>query len=297
MEVSRILAKMGIPESSLYDRTNDGELYRDELRPSLSEDEIDQAIKLRRFLRGLMVVTGDPGSGKGLFGHVIAYKIKSCFQGRKALLDHKPREPFGLYLPFDEKFLNEELGKMSELSSMRVGEIPKEIDRKDSKRIKDISTLADKWVQSKEGEIYLSKSVIVLEEFKRYMHNRRPMSPLGITLGHIITWWRHLDILIIGMTPFLNEIDKKACQQYITHQVQCAWGSDGCAWCYIHQTSWVNEKGVIKVSRRPTVMPIDGWKERPELGVSHVDNEGQHHYRYFDLYNSTFLPSINPARR
>lgn len=296
-EVRQILKGMGISEEDLYDRSSDTDLYNDALRPNLTEEEIEDAIRLKRFKRGLMVVTGDPGSGKGLFANMMSYKMKRYYDGCKALLDYKAREPFGPYLPFDDLFLNQELGKMAEQSKVR-SDIPQEIDRKDSKKIKEISSLAEKWVRSREGEIYLSNSVLVLEEFKRYMHNRRPMNPLGITLGHIITWWRHLNILIIGMTPFLNEIDVKACQQYITHEVKCTWGTDNNAWCSIYQTSWVSSQGVLRVQKRPTLMPINGWLERPELGLKYVDENGEEHYnRYYDLYNSTFLPSIEPARR
>jgi len=297
-EVRAILSEMGLSEESLYDQSEAGELYDDQLRPNLTEEEIEDAIRMKRFIRGVMMVTGDPGSGKGVFGHVLPWKIKRYFLRRKVLLDHKPRPVFGPYLPFDDKFLKEELGKMAEMSNVR-GEIPKEIDRKDKKRIKTISGLADKWVRSKQGEVYLSNSVLVLEEFKRYMHNRRPMNPLGITLGHIITWWRHLDILILGMSPFLNEIDRKACQQYITHEVRCTWQSDSTALCNVYQTQWVGSRGVLRIQSKPTPIVIDGWRERIELGVSYVEDADDekviHHHRYFDLYNSTFLPSIKSA--
>lgn len=297
-EVRRILHDMGLSEDSLYDRSDTGELYDDRLRPNLSEEEIEDAMNLRRFIRGLMVVTGDPGSGKGLLSNMLAWKIKHYFTGRKALLDYKPRPPFGPYLPFDDKFLHEELAKMAELSNVRMGQIPEEIDRKDNKRIKDVSELSLKWVRSKQGEVYLSNSVLVLEEFKRYMHNRRPMNPLGITLGHIITWWRHLNILIIGMTPFLNEIDVKACQQYITHEVRCSWATNNIAKCKVFQTMWISAKGVLRIQRKPTLILIDGWLERPELGVSDIDEDGkEHYYRYIDIYNSVFLPSMKSGGR
>lgn len=281
-EVRRILQGMGLSEAAIYDESGaDESLYSDEIYSYLTPEEIEDAVFIRRFLRGLMLVTGLQGSGKGLLGHVIPYKIKRYFVGRKALLDHKPRSAFGPYLPFDEAFLHNELAKMAELSRVRIGEIPEQIDRKDKKRIKDISLLADKWVRSKEGEVYLKKSVLVLEEFKRYMHNRRPMNPLGITLGHIITWWRHLDMLIIGMTPFKREIDAISCLPNVTHEARCKWTEDGRACCDIHQTVWVGDKGVLNVEGLPVRIVIDGNKRWPQF-----DN-----IRFFDLYNSKFLPS------
>lgn len=298
-EVRDILSEMGLSEDRLYDQSDASSMYDDRLRPNLSEEEIEDAIKLKRFLRGLMLVTGDPGSGKGVFGHVLAWKIKRFFAGRKAVLDHKPRQPFGPFLPFDDEFLKDELGKMAEMSNMR-GEVPMEMDRKDEKRVKAVSKLADSWVRSERGQVYLSKTVLLLEEFKRYMYNRRSMNTWAITLGNIITWWRHLDILVVGMTPFLNEIDRKACQQYITHEVRCTWQSDATALCNVYQTQWVGSKGVLRIQAKPTPIVINGWLERPALGVSHIENgeDGEkieHHNRFFDLYNSTFLPSMKPS--
>ncbi len=285
-EVREVLRKMKIKEENLFDYTGDGdELYKDGLRPLLAEWEIDDAMKMKRFIRGVMLVLGDPGSGKGLFGNTVAWKIKRYFAGRKALLDYKPRPAFGLYLPFDEEFLHNELGKMAEFSKVK-GELPNEIDRKDKKRIDTVKGVAEKWVTSKEAEVYLSNSVLVLEEFKRYMHNRRPMNPMGITIGHIITWWRHLDILILGMTPYKREIDAISCLPYVTHEVRCSWESSGTAGRYsIYQTQWVSSKGVLRVSARPFTMRIDGAMEREVLGNK----------CYFELYNSKFLPSIGPA--
>lgn len=289
-EVRQILHKMGLSEATLYDESPSDNLYEDRLRPDLSEWEIEDAMHKRRFIRGMMLITGDPGSGKGLFANTLAWKIKRYYEGRKALLDYKPRPLFGPYLPFDEEFLKGELSKMAELSKVRISEIPNNIDREDTEKIKDVSKLANEWVRSKRGGIYLSNSVLVLEEFKRYLHNRRPMNPMGITIGHIITWWRHLDILIVGMTPFKREIDRISCLPYVTHEVRCTWQTDGRAKCTIFQTKWVSSKGILVMARgKGTSMPIviDGWKERPELG-------GQ---RYFDLYNSKYLPALVTSGR
>ena len=103
-------------------------------------------------------------------------------------------------------------------------------------------------------------------------------------------------MLILGMTPFLNEIDVKACQQYLTHEVRCSWQGEGVAKAAIYQTMWASRKGVLRYQGRPTVMFIDGTKECPELGVKYTDDTGDHYYSYFEIYNSHFLPSIKPAR-
>lgn len=286
-EVRSILGEMGLLESSLYDYSETGDnIYDDKLRLGLTEDEVEDAINLKRFLRGVMLVTGDPGGGKGLFTNVLSWKIKRYFEGRKVLLDYKPKPLFGPYLPFDDRFIDAEFQKIADLSNVR-GEIPKEIDRRDKKRIKGMHLLADTWLESKAGQVYLGNGVLVLEEFKRYLHNRRSMNPMGITLGHIITQWRHFDVLIVGMTPFRNEIDVKACLQYLTHEVRCSWQSDGTALCNIYQTQWIGSRGILRMEGRPVAVRVDGWRERAELN-------GQ---RYFDLYNSTFLPSMKPTGR
>lgn len=284
-DTRRILARLGIKEAHLYDYTDEGDdIYADTLNPDLSEAEIEDALKVRRFRRGVMLVTGPPGGGKGLLGHTMAWKLKRYFKGVKALLDHKPKPAFGPYLPFDEGFLHEELAKMAKISEVNIKTIPTEIDRDDKKRLKDISALANKWVTSEAAEVFLRNSVLLLEEFKRYLHNRRPMNPMGITIGHIITWWRHLDILILGMTPQKREIDAISCLPLVTHEVRCSWQPSGLAKCSVYQTHWVSSRGVLNVQGRPVTIYIDGWKQRDELGGA----------RYIDIYNSKFMPSSKP---
>ena len=269
---------------------SEDDIYNDRLCEGLPGELVDLALKVVRFLRGLMLVTGLPGSGKGLFANPLAWIIKSCFEGRKALLDYKQRPPFVLYLPFTEEFLANDIYKIADMS-----EIPTEIDRGDKDKIKQVSKVAEDWVKSERGEVYLRNSVLVLEEFKRYMHNRRPHNPMGITIGHIITWWRHLDILIIGMTPFKREIDAISCLPYVTHEVRCAWTPESKALCRVFQTQWISSKGVLNTVGKPRAIEVDGWKERPELGVRGVDDGVVHYYRYFDIYNSKFMPSMKPT--
>jgi len=285
-EILQFLGEKGLTEEDIYDYSEvSDDIYGDRLREGLTEHEVEVALRVKRFLRGVMLVTGEPGSGKGLFGHVVAWIIKTYWQGRRALLDHKPRPAFGPYLPFDEDFLHEEFGKLAEMSKFK-GELPKEIDPEDKERIKKVSKIAADWIRSERGRLYLQGAVLLLEEFKRYLHNRRPMNPMGITLSHIATWWRHFDILIIGMTPQKQEIDRISFLPYVTHEVRCWWTPDGLAECDVYQTSWVSSLGVLNVVGRPKRIVIDGWLSREELGG----------LRYFDLYNTKYKPSLEVAR-
>jgi len=283
-EIRELLPDIGLTEDDLFDRSSDLS-YEDQKREGLTGELAILADKIKPFLRGNMLVKGQPGSGKGLWGHTLAYLVKACYEGRKALLDHKPRSLFGLYLPFDEEFIYGELQKIWEQSKFK-GEMPEEIDKDDKKRHRDISKVAQRWMFSNEGETYLKGAVILLEEFKRYVNKRRPHNPMLITLSNLMTWWRHFNFLLIGMSPFEEEIDRFQILPYITHTVSCEWTLDATAACTVRQTHWVNSLGVLNFTGRATRIYLDGWLARDWLGGK----------RLFDIYNSQFLPSMRTAQ-
>jgi len=276
-----ILQRMGYREEDIFDTSHpDDDIYGDILAEGLTEEEKEFADKIKRYLRGVMLVTGDPGSGKGIWGNFLPWMIKTFFTGRKALLDYKPRPSYGLYLPFNEVFVREELGKMTQQA-----EIPKSIARNDTKAMQRMQDMAAGWVESERGQVYLSNSVLVLEELKRYFHNRRPMNPMGITIGHILTWWRHLDTLILGMTPFEREIDAISFLPYVTLHVVCEWTDRSTTIANVYQTHWVGSRGVLNIRGKPDRIEVDPFAEREMLGGK----------RIVDIYNSKFLPSMKPV--
>lgn len=285
-ETRKALVELGIEEGELFDESPTvDDLYSIPFVKGLSESEIVEANVWRRFYYGVMLVTGRPGSGKGLWMIWLAHKMKRFF-GRRILLDFKPREPFGLYVPFNEEVLMGELGKLREVAATAI---PREVRRNDKLKVEEVKALGAEWMATK-GQVFLKGALLALDELKKYFHNRRPHNPLGITLGDGVTTQRHLDMLLVGATPLAREIDAFSFLPYVTHEVRCSWGSDGMAHYNIYQTVWISGKwggGQLKLRQtKPFTMALDGAKHRDTLGG----------LCYYDLYNSKDPKALRPSR-
>lgn len=86
------------------------------LNPNLTEEEMDDAFFWKDYSRGLMLVTGEPGNGKGIFSHMVSKKMGYYFD-KVPIIDTRPRKSFGTYIPFSEDFLGEQVDRMSEMES------------------------------------------------------------------------------------------------------------------------------------------------------------------------------------
>lgn len=261
-------------DNMYYPDTEEEEgLYNVELNPSLTEQEIDEALKLYKLSRGIMIVTGMPGSGKDLWGNVLTWKLRRFFKGKKVFRDEKPRKIFGYYEPFDDTTIMHEFVQLiSELNE----ELPDEISRKDIEAVKKMADLSNQWL-ARIGEEKLKNSVLYQTEFWRFMHNRKPFSPTGILMGAIIKRWRHLDLLVVGTAPLKRELDAISCLPYVTHEVRCSATTDPNKFQYrFFPVRYVGTRGVLEVAGKPIPFIIDGGKHREELGGK----------RYFDLYVS-----------
>lgn len=251
--------------TELFDDTGIGDnLFELELNPGLTDEEIEDAQRVARMSRGCMLITGMPGAGKDLFGNVLLWKLKWLFKGIRTLRDERPRSLFGAYTLFDEDSLLEDVARMEQIAK---GDIPKETRSK--KAIKQLTEQIGKWHTAK-GEVMLQGAALLLTEFWRYFHNRRPMNPMGILLGGVIKTWRHLDLLIIGIAQQKRELDRFSCLPYITHEVRVSWmaSRSDTAECHLYQVRYIGTRGVLEVvSKKPTVYYVDGAKPRPELGI------------------------------
>lgn len=267
--------------SMFDDSPEDDELYGFELQDNLTEEEIEEALKIANkwhLLRGLMIVTGPIGSGKDLWANVLSYKLKRYFKGRKAFKDEKPRKLFGYYEPFDTLTVAQELTS--------DGELPKEISRQNMKVFKHIASLSEQWLLTI-GEEKLHNGVLQMTEFWRYMHNRQPFNPMGILLGAIIKRWRHLDLLIIGNAPRRHELDRYSCLHYVTHDVRCSWVGNGVAQYRVIPVQYVSTVGILKKRGKDIKITIDGNKPRESLNGK----------RYFDLFVSKSRTSIQGVNK
>jgi len=257
-----------------YPDTDEEEgLYNVELNPGLTEREVEEALKLYKLSRGIMIVTGPIGSGKDLWGNVLTWKLKRYIKNKKILRDEKPRRMYGHYEPFDSTTIMHEFAQLAtELES----ELPDEIKRRDADAIRKMANLSDEWL-ARVGEEKLKNSVLYQTEFWRLMHNRKPFSPIGILIGAIIKRWRHLDLLVLGTAPLKRELDAISCLPYVTHEVRCSATTDPNKFHYrFFPVRYVGTRGILEVAGKPIPFIIDGGKHREELGGK----------RYFDLYVS-----------
>ena len=186
------------------------------LNPSLTEEEIEDALFWKDYVRGLMLVTGEPGAGKGIFSHMLSYKMRYYF-GKSVVLDTRPRESFGQYIPFSEDMLAEQVLRMSAIESGNgkvignkwIAHVVKDI------RVKNEET--GKWLRDKQtieydGEIFLRNSVVMLDEFGNKYMSRLSSPTLSIkqVLLKLFNFWRHMHCLMLGVGVSLEDFDRKS---------------------------------------------------------------------------------------
>jgi hypothetical protein len=101
----------------LYDSSNDQSstiVYQ--IRDDLTPEEKEDAEFWSKILRGIVLVTGAPGQGKGVLSHMIAFKMKRYFK-KLVISDTRPRPLFGDYIPFSAEFLVEQLDRQIEVAN------------------------------------------------------------------------------------------------------------------------------------------------------------------------------------
>lgn len=249
------------------------------LRPDLSHKEQREAEFLRTMARGVMLVTGPPGSGKDLFGTSLAWLNKYYF-GRRILLDFIPRHAFGEYTLFNAKVMMQEIEKMARLAGTEnvLGE-------KQSNLMEDVSK---RWVEQ-EGESLLKGAVLYLSELKRYCYNRHPHNPFNKFIGSICTVWRHLDLLVIGTHVQKHEIDRFSFLEYVTHWAKCSWSLSrpNTTDVIVTRGAFIGPNAVYDVTAKPVVLHVDGDKSRNILGGK----------RFYDLYFTKNYVNLKPVLR
>lgn len=265
----------------LYDTTPEcGEngLYGFSLNDGLTAQEIELAKIYSPLSRGMMIVCGEPGMGKTVFAAHLAWQIRRMFKGKKALLDWRPRPLFDLgsesnrYVMFDDYFLLSEMDKMAKEAGVKITD--KDNDKDEAR--KEVTKEVAKHLISK-NKVLLQNGVWEMDEFKRYMYNRRPTAKINMTTGMIISMWRHLDLLILGMCPNMDEIDYNACQYYLTHIIKMSAASDGHRYfADYYKKQHVTTKGVVNIEGKTQRIVVDGAKPLAEVGVELLDYNKAH---------------------
>lgn len=271
-------------EACLFDDSAEytDDLYKNHLNPDLSAAEIEDAMVWAKYSRGVGVISGAPGSGKGITGIAITKKMQHYF-GKRPMLDFKPRRAFGPYLPFNDHSLVEQLKRMSSVAVGEGHEPEAAVDK-----------AAHEWATS-QGQVYFQNAVVLLDEFKRYHYKREPGKPINKLMGQVYDVFRHLDLLVLGMCIDINELDEFSCKPKLTFDIRCTWMTEYTIQKYglspystmatIYPIKFVSERGVFDVTGRPETFIIEGGKPREFLGGK----------RYIDLYNTKDAKAITPS--
>lgn len=217
-----------LSDDELYDTSRDGGIANYPLMPGLTDEEKEDAEFWRDYLRGIMLITGMPGQGKGMFAHMLAFKLKRYF-GLTVVSDTRPRPLFGKNVPFSHDFLVNQLDRMFEVATGRIREVGKpkkdddgdEIDWEAPNLISPHVADDGKWISS-QGEVFIRRAIWLLDEFgSKYMNRREPNNPIHRTLlFKIFPIWRHLESIIVGMATEKDDLDPR-CEPKLTTEVRC----------------------------------------------------------------------------
>lgn len=231
------------------------------LAQGLSPEEEQQARQLYSIfngLWGLAIIVGLPGSGKDLFGNILAYKIKRYFPWKRVLRDRMPYPLFGKYDGlFNPDVLKDELDKMNEIS-LEGGKRNKD---------KQLEKAADDWVAEK-GQVLLKNSHLYLAEFWRYVYCREPMNPMNKTMGGINKEKRHIDVFITGTVQLESDLDKHTCLPFVDWRITASRSQTnptGFVY-YIEKVTYHPQKECLLPTSRAFPIAFDGGKPRSYLG-------------------------------
>src|SRR3989304_9464901 len=203
-------------------------LYSVTLNARLQGWEVEDAWGVIRWLKGdgpffgvsgVMVISGPPRQGKGLFGNVLAWKIKRYFASKRVLRDDRPTSLFGEYVLFNEDTVMANIAQMSEVAEAEVPRDPRTASGKAALR-----RSVEKW-NTAQGEVALQNSVLLKDEFWKDMDKRRPASTMNLVFGGFIKMWGHLDMLLLGIIQAYEDLDRFRCLPWVGMHAKCTWCS------------------------------------------------------------------------
>jgi len=246
------------------------------LREGLSWQAEKLAELLRTIYRGFMLITGEPGGGKDLFGISITKILNYCF-GRKAILDFRPRRLFGDYTFMDSITIIQKIREIAK--AMRVEGIEGSQDKKELAQFMEEATI--RWLLEGEGYDIFHGAVYYISELKKVAYNRNAMSRTNKFIGSLGTVWRHLDLLLMGTHVFSNELDPKAFLQYAKLRTYCSQTlKQDLFVAKVNRGIFTGPDFVISnIVMKPLIIPIDGNEPRDFLGGK----------RFYDLYKTKHM--------
>lgn len=269
---------------------DDVELLDFPVRENLTWKEKKQAELLKTINRGVMLVTGEAGSGKDLFGHALAAKNKYYFSDlvdpskpRKVLLDVPPKKAFGEYIPFDSAVMMKEISKMAKAAKM--GGVENSKDQKEVDQFIEEET--GKWLLEGKGQMLFKGAFLYLEELKNYCYNREPHRLFNKYIGKLCDVHRHLDMLIVGTHIREEEIDVNTFLSKTTHRAKCFWSLSmpNTTQVKIARGRYYVGSNVWNVQSRPFVMNVNGAEPQEFLNGA----------CYYDLYATKNYVNLKPV--
>ena len=264
------------------------------LREGLSWRLRRDAEIIRSIGRGTMLIHGDRGSGKDLFGIAVDYMNKYYFN-RPVLLDFLPKKAFGKYTLFNAQVMMREINKMAKVAGVEgitESEDPKEYDEFIGGAVSD-------WVLEGEGYILFKGAVIHLSELKRYCHKRNPHNRFNKFVGSLNTVVRHLDGLIVGTHTYANEIDEFTFMQYANIRANCEWSVSE-----PHTTRVkISLRGIIgadfaygkNILLKPFYYTVNGQESHSFVGFDSDPADLPVGDRIYDLYKTKSMVNLKPV--
>jgi hypothetical protein len=272
-------------DTELYDDTPlDGLETHPPLSDALTDGEIEAAAKLEPlYYGGLALITGYPGCGKDSTGMTLAWRLKRYF-GKPVILDQRPRQLFGKYTFFDEKFLMNEMDKIRKAAR---GQDNSEED--DEAKVKELNKSLDQMLQK---NLRFYNCVCVFSEFGRYMDYHDYGSKMSRLISRVIEMFRHNKMLIIGQAQHRGKLQVKPCLDYVTYDIKPVPQTEGIQYAKIIPHKIVGGEGVRRFGQKAYIdYTVDMLKVRPEIGKQ-LEKEGMapaypmESWTYYNLFNS-----------
>jgi hypothetical protein len=103
------------------------------------------------------------------------------------------------------------------------------------------------------------------------------------------------------IAQWTHDLDRFTCLPWVTMEVRCQMSTTrpNTIEAHLYHVKFnFNSGRLVKLDEYPVCIKVDAGKERPELGISHIDTDGAiHYYRYWDLFNSKSAPLLRFNRK
>lgn len=184
------------------------------LNPTLTESELLEALVLRDYARGTMIIyaandKAAVGSGKTTFMVWLFRKLYRLFF-RPIVMDFYPTQKFidlvdGNFTFIDNEIVLQQMKQIHQLTKVN----PKAIEGK------------DQWIVDGKSGTTLRNCSVGKDEADKDADCRRSSSNQNVAETDWFKRWRHFNILLAHATPFPGDMDRKRALERYMLKVQC----------------------------------------------------------------------------